>query len=99
LKTCVIWTVNLDSRKTRSEGRKIPKEFAVPNVKLAELIEACKELGLQFEVEEKRYPKCWWEEGGRVVVPKTKSKIKLMIEIAKKIAEIRKRREEKRRRK
>ncbi|HIP25101.1 MAG TPA: signal recognition particle protein Srp19 [Archaeoglobus profundus] len=91
MKTCVIWTVNLDSRKTRSEGRKIPRKYAIPNVKLAELIQACKELGLEFEVEHKKYPKCWWEEGGRVVVPKTKSKIKLMIDIAKKIAEIRKR--------
>ncbi len=89
MKKCVIWTVNLDSRKTRSEGRKIPLKYAVPNVRLAELVEACKALGLEFEVEEKKYPKCWWEEGGRVVVPKSESKIRIMIEIAKKIAELR----------
>lgn len=89
MKTCVIWTVNLDSRKTRSEGRKISLKYAIPNVKLAELVEACKELGIEFRVEEKKYPKCWWEECGRVVVPKTKSKIHLMIEIAKKISELR----------
>ncbi len=89
MKTCVIWTVNLDSRKTRSEGRKIPLKYAVPNVKLAELVEACRALGIQFEVEEKKYPKCWWEDCGRVIVPKTKSKIHIMIDIAKKIAELR----------
>ncbi len=89
MKRCVIWTVNLDSRKTRSEGRKISLKFAVPNVRLAELVEACKALGLEFEVEEKKYPKCWWEEGGRVVVPKTKSKIRIMIDLARKIAELR----------
>ncbi len=90
MKECVIWTVNLDSRKTRSEGRKIPLKYAVPNVKLQELVEACRALGIDFRVEEKKkYPKCWWEECGRVVVPKRGSKIGLMIEIAKKIAEIR----------
>ena len=91
MKRCVIWTVNLDARKTRSEGRKIPLKYAVPNVRLQELVEACKALGLSFEVEEKRYPKFWWEEGGRVVVEKRGSKIALMVEIAKKIAELRKR--------
>ncbi len=90
MKRCVIWTVNLDSRKSRSEGRKVPLKYAIPNVKLNELIEACKELGIPFEVEYKRYPKSWWEEGGRVVVPKVKSKIEIMKEIAVKIAEIRK---------
>jgi len=92
MKRCVIWTVNLDSRKSRSEGRKISLKYAVPNVRLSELVEACKRLGMEFEVEEKKYPKSWWEEGGRVVVPKTKSKIKIMIEIAREIAEIRKKR-------
>lgn len=89
MKECIVWTVNLDSKKSRSEGRRIPKRFAVPNVKLHELAEACKQLGLNFRAEEKKYPKSWWEEGGRVVVEKSGSKTHLMIELAKKIAEIR----------
>jgi len=91
MKECVIWTVNLDARKRRSEGRKIPLRFAIPNVKLEELVQACKELGIPCRPEEKKYPKCWWEDCGRVVVPKNDSKIKLMIELAKKIKEIRER--------
>ncbi len=90
-KYCVIWTFNIDRRKSRSEGRKIPRRFSVPNVKLAELVEACKELGIECEAEEKKYPKCWWEDGGRVIVPKTGSKTQLMIKIAQKINEIRER--------
>lgn len=89
MKECVIWTVNLDSKKSRSEGRRIPRRLAIPNVKLNELAEACKELGIPFRVEEKRYPRCWWEDGGRVVVEKRDTKTKMMIEIAAKIAEIR----------
>ncbi len=94
MKECVIWTVNIDSKKKRSEGRRIPLRFAVPNVKLSELVEACRELGISFRVEEKKYPRCWWEECGRVVIPKDRPKTKLMIEIAKKIREIRARADE-----
>jgi len=89
MKECVIWTVNLDAKKSRSEGRKIPLEYAVPNVKLQELMDACRRLGLNYRAEEKKYPKCWWEDCGRVIVPKRGSKIELMKELAKKIAEIR----------
>ena len=89
---CVVWKVNLDRRKSRSEGRRIPRRFSVPNVKLAEIVEACRELGIQCKAEEKMYPKCWWEEGGRVIVPKTGSKTELMIKIARKIHEIREKR-------
>lgn len=91
MKECVIWTVNLDSKKSRSEGRRVPRRLAVPNVKLNELVEACKELGIPFRVEEKKYPRCWWEEGGRVVVEKKDTKTRMMIEIASRIAEIRER--------
>ncbi len=89
---CVIWTVNLDRKKSRSEGRRIPKRFSIPNVRLAELVEACSELKLDFRAEEKKYPKCWWEEGGRVIVRRDgRSKTQIMVEIARKIAEIRER--------
>jgi signal recognition particle subunit SRP19 len=98
-KECVIWTVNIDKKKSRSRGRRIPKRFAVPNVRLSELVEACKELGIEYQVEEKKYPKCWWEESGRVRIPKNDSKTKLMIDIARKIAEIREIRDKKSRKK
>ena len=99
MRECVIWTVNVDSKKTRAEGRKIPRRLAVPNVKLNELVEACKELGIPFRAEEKRYPRCWWEEGGRVIVEKRNTKTKMMVEIARKIAEIRERKRKKKKKK
>jgi len=91
MKECVIWTVNLDKKKSRAEGRRIPKRFAIPNVKLGELADACKELGILRRVEEMKYPKCWWEDGGRVVVEKRDTKTKMMVEVAAKISEIRER--------
>jgi signal recognition particle subunit SRP19 len=94
---CVIWTFNIDKRKSRNEGRKIPKRFSVSNVRLSELVEACKKLGIPCEAEEKKYPKCWWEESGRIVLSKGESKTKLMIKIAQKIAEIREEKERQKR--
>ncbi|MEM2244657.1 MAG: signal recognition particle subunit SRP19/SEC65 family protein [Archaeoglobaceae archaeon] len=88
-----IWVANLEAKKTRTEGRKIPKKFAIPNVRFSELVQACKELGLEFEAENKKYPRCWWEEGGRVTIKNGNKK--LMIEIAKKIMEIRERKKKK----
>ncbi|MCS7118974.1 MAG: signal recognition particle subunit SRP19/SEC65 family protein [Archaeoglobaceae archaeon] len=88
-----VWTANLDAKKTRAMGRKIPKRFAVPNVRFQELIQACKELGLDFSAEDKKYPRCWWEEGGMVVIRSNNKK--LMIDIARKITEIRERKKKK----
>jgi len=88
-KTCIIWTVNLDKKKSRSEGRKIPKRFSVSNVKLYELVEACKELGIECVAENKKYPRCWWEETGRIILPKVDKKTKIMIKLAEKISELR----------
>ncbi|WP_052400172.1 signal recognition particle subunit SRP19/SEC65 family protein [Geoglobus acetivorans] len=85
----VIWTVNIDKKKSRSEGRKIPRRFAVPNVKLDELAKACEALGLSYDVEQKKYPRCWWEEGGRIRVEKKLKKTELMIRLAEKIKEMR----------
>ncbi len=95
----VIWTANLDKKLSRREGRKIPKKLASPGVRLQELIEACSSLNLRFIAEEKKYPRCWWREGGRVLVEKTKPKPVLMREIAEKIKEIRKEKEERRKKK
>ncbi|MBE8540480.1 signal recognition particle subunit SRP19/SEC65 family protein [Geoglobus acetivorans] len=85
----VIWTVNIDKKKSRNEGRKIPRRFAVPNVKLDELARACEALGLSYDVEQKKYPRCWWEEGGRIRVEKKLKKTELMIRLAEKIKEMR----------
>ncbi len=93
---CVIWTVNLDRRKSRKEGRKIPKRFSIPGVRLSELEAACKALNINCRAENKKYPRCWWEEGGRVFVERDGSKTELMIRIANKIAELREAEEQKR---
>jgi len=88
-KEWIIWTFYLDKRKSRSNGRKIARRFSVPNIKLTELVQACRALGIPCRAEERKYPKCWWEGGGRVIIPKIESKPELLRKIAAKILELR----------
>ncbi len=81
----VIWTANIDKKKTRGEGRKTPRKRSVPNVKLNEMVEACKKLGIKCTPENNKYPRSWWEEGGRIRVPKNGTKSQLMDKISQEI--------------
>ncbi|KAJ9518412.1 hypothetical protein QJQ45_018439 [Haematococcus lacustris] len=59
----IVYPNYLDSTKTVAEGRVIPKELAciLPNV--FEMLDCCKALKLEAEVEEKHYPRTWWIRG------------------------------------
>ena len=90
LKNCkIIWTVYFDSRLTRSEGRRLPKNLCVPKPTLEELEEACKRLGLKIITSERaRYPRIWWLESGYVAVEKS-SKRGLLQEISRELRRMR----------
>lgn len=76
-KELVIWPSYIDSEKTRSMGRKIARNKAVPSPKLKEIAAAAEALGLGPVVEEgKAYPREWWTKGGRVLVTKGSYKTK-----------------------
>lgn len=85
----VIWTANIDKKKTRGEGRKTPRKKSVPNVKLNEMVDACEKLGINCTPEDNKYPRSWWEEGGRIRVPKNETKSGLMVRISRQIADTR----------
>jgi len=92
-KKTVIYPQYLDSAKTRSEGRRVPLNIAVSNPLIEEIYAAAEALGLNPEIEEeKRYPKLWWEQPGRVIVDKVGSKLKTLKLVASKINELRKHR-------
>lgn len=48
-------------------GRRVPLELSVKSPTVDKLMQACKKIGLDVEVEEGRYPKTWWRKG-RVLV-------------------------------
>ncbi len=87
----VIWPVYIDSTKSRSKGRKLPRELCIPNPRVDEIVEAAKLLGLDPIVEEKSYPREWWVYDKRVVVLKQGSKRETLKLIAEKVKELRSR--------
>jgi signal recognition particle subunit SRP19 len=79
----IIWPVYLDSKKTKSEGRKIPKKQAVSSPKIREITQAAKKLRLNPSVEKyKSYPASWWEGSGRIIIDKKMSKKEVLIKIS-----------------
>jgi signal recognition particle subunit SRP19 len=79
----VIWPSYLDSKKTKSEGRKIPKKESVSAPKIREITQAAKKLGLNPSAEKyKSYPTSWWEGSGRVIVDKKMSKREVLLKIS-----------------
>lgn len=89
-KKTIICPVYFDSSKTRKEGRKVPKNVAVPNPNLAEVQGAAERLGLKPEVEENAaHPAIPWRKTGRVWVQTRGTKTQVLMKIAKEIATIR----------
>jgi len=79
----IIWPDYLDSKKTKSEGRKISKKQGVSSPKIREITQAAKKLGLNPSVEKyKSYPPSWWEGSGRVIVDKKMSKREVLLKLS-----------------
>ena len=75
----VIWPANIDSTKSRLEGRKIPKGQAIQSPKIEELVEAARRLSIETEVlEQKSRPRTWWEKTGYIIISKNKSRTEVL---------------------
>ena len=82
----VIWPINLDINRTRKNGRKVPKKFAIKEPNLKDIVKAAQELELNPTTEKKKaHPQEWDGTKGRVRVDKLKSKGNTLKEIGKKI--------------
>jgi len=87
----IFWPQYFDLKKTRSQGRRLPKNLAIEKVSIEEVAAAAKRLEYQVQIEPiLKYPKSWWEESGRVLInTKGKKKFKVIKEIAKEIKKMR----------
>jgi signal recognition particle subunit SRP19 len=86
----ILWPVYFDSSKTRKEGRRVPKNVAVPNPNLDELRRAAEHLGLTPETEENvAHPAMPWRKTGRLWIRKRGTKTQTLMKIIKEIAAIR----------
>jgi signal recognition particle subunit SRP19 len=79
----IVWPVYFDATKTKAEGRRVPKNLAVPMPKLMEIKDAAERIGLQHEiVQDVGYPKVPWVKAGRLLVEKGRSKNETILRIA-----------------
>ncbi len=85
----LVWPANLDSSKTRLEGRKLPKGQSVQAPRVDELAEAARRLSIQAEITpQKSRPRNWWERTGYITVPKT-PRTELLRSLASEVRKIR----------
>ncbi|MHA1638415.1 MAG: signal recognition particle subunit SRP19/SEC65 family protein [Candidatus Thorarchaeota archaeon] len=87
----IVWPVYLDSRISKSQGRRIPTNLAAPNITLDILREAAEMSGLDFDIEaDKRYPRETVRRGGYLVVnnPEGHKKKRLLLVIAKSVRKV-----------
>ena len=86
----VVWPANVDSSKSRKEGRKLSKAAGVQAPRLEEINDASKRLSLEAEiVPAKSRPSTWWEKGGYAVLPKKGVKANLLRSLASEIRKAR----------
>jgi signal recognition particle subunit SRP19 len=86
----LVWPANLDSSKTRLEGRKIPKGQSVQAPRIDELAEAARRLSIEAEIiPQKSRPRNWWEKTGYVTISKKTSKTELLRALSAEIRRIR----------
>jgi len=79
----IIWLSYLDSSRTRSQGRRLPKRSAIVSPKLSEVVSACESLKFQPEAyADKSYCRSWWEKDGYVMVRSDAPKTEILSRVA-----------------
>jgi len=82
----IIWPEYFDSGLSRSEGRRVPKELSVGSPDPENIYNVCRKMGLNPVLEkDSSHPSTWDRASGRVKVPISDNKGKLIIEIAKRL--------------
>jgi len=82
----VLYPAYFDLKRTRVEGRRVPKGLAVEGPTTEEIEKAAKSLGLTPKVEEdKAYPASHWRKEGRVLVRADYYKTSVVKKVAEKI--------------
>ena len=84
----VLWPTYFDLRKTRAEGRRVPKKDSIEKPTVEEVFKAARALGLEATmVSDKSHPSNWWEKEGMVRVEKSIPKTQLIGKVAAKLIE------------
>ncbi len=85
----VIYPSYFDKRLSRSEGRRVPKDLAVKNPNLDELVKAASPFGEILVERDKARPSRWYKREGRILIKYDGSKEELLKKIAQNLRRIR----------
>jgi signal recognition particle subunit SEC65 len=86
----VLWSVYFDSLKSRSAGRRLPRNLSVPLPNIEMLEKAIKNLGLKYEVfPEAAYSRLPWIKTGFIIMEKgEKRKNQILKDVAAELIKI-----------
>lgn len=86
----VYWPQYFDIKRSRSDGRRLSKKFAIDKVSADLIAKAARSLGYKTELESNyKYPRSWYDDPGRVLIDtKGKKKSKVLLEVAKEIQKL-----------
>ena len=85
----IFWPQYFDAKKSRSEGRRLPKKFSINKISITDIAKAAENLGYNVEIEKNLKNSRTWGEPGRVLINvEGKKKSKVMLEVAKEIRKI-----------
>ncbi|MCL2134675.1 MAG: signal recognition particle protein Srp19 [Candidatus Bathyarchaeota archaeon] len=85
----IIWPVYFDINKSKSEGRRVPKNKAVVNPKILEIKEAADNLKLENDISPTAgYPKTPWIKMGKLSVKKNEPKEQIILKLADQLSKI-----------
>ena len=82
----VLWPAYFDLTKTRSQGRRVPRNLAKANPSVDDIAEALQSLNVPHRiVRDAAYPRVPYERKGMILVKKVMPKNKFIMEVAAKI--------------
>jgi signal recognition particle subunit SRP19 len=82
----IIWPEYFDARRSRSQGRRVPKRLAITNPSTETISRVLMRLGYEFRIEEdKSYPSNWYHTKGRILVENSGPKTDLLMTIAERL--------------
>jgi signal recognition particle subunit SRP19 len=82
----VLWPIYFDSKKTRAEGRRIPKKLAKTSPTLGMIEKALRNLGFSYKlVSEATHPHFPWKKTGLFLVKKVKPKNQILKDVAREL--------------
>lgn len=85
--TC-LWPVYFDSKRTRAEGRRVPRRLSKPSPTLGMIAKALENLGYSYRlVPEAAHPYLPWKKTGLILVRKVESKNKILKKVARELSD------------